>query len=313
MANLLKNGGFEAGWWRKTHTGHEYGEIFVPEDWVAFWREGGQIPYDPDNLDGYKRPECKIINREPPFLDPPRIHAGNRAWQMFTFYGIHDGGLYQVVDVTPGATLRLTAFAHAWSSRHDDANVSDGVGQGAFLGLEGDIASSDLKNFTFKVGIDPTGGCDPWADSVIWGQGAHIYNVYAQIPPVVVTAQAPQVTAFVRSTVLWRFKHCDAYIDAAELTVEAVPGPFEVVVEPAPVRPRTLFQVIARKGAAHTALHLAFEGGEVLRGDPRVAGDDVMWHCLAMGAGPHTARVLKDTQVLGEFSFLVLPGLHPPR
>ena len=37
--NLLTNGGFEGGWTRKTHTGQEFGEIFVPEGWAAFWRE----------------------------------------------------------------------------------------------------------------------------------------------------------------------------------------------------------------------------------------------------------------------------------
>lgn len=36
----LINGGFESGWTRQTHTGVAYGEIFVPEGWVAFWREG---------------------------------------------------------------------------------------------------------------------------------------------------------------------------------------------------------------------------------------------------------------------------------
>ena len=28
------NGGFEGGWTRETHTGVEYGEIFVPEGWT---------------------------------------------------------------------------------------------------------------------------------------------------------------------------------------------------------------------------------------------------------------------------------------
>jgi len=31
MVNLLTNGDFEGRWTRKTHTGVEYGEIFVPE------------------------------------------------------------------------------------------------------------------------------------------------------------------------------------------------------------------------------------------------------------------------------------------
>lgn len=31
MDNMLTNPGFEGGWTRKTHTGQEFGEIFVPD------------------------------------------------------------------------------------------------------------------------------------------------------------------------------------------------------------------------------------------------------------------------------------------
>lgn len=33
------NADFESGWTRETHTGVEYGELFVPEGWTAFWRD----------------------------------------------------------------------------------------------------------------------------------------------------------------------------------------------------------------------------------------------------------------------------------
>ena len=214
----MQNPGFELGTWtRSTHTGQEFGEIFVPTHWTAFWREGGPVTHDPENQVGYGRPEMKVIRKEPPFLDPPRIYEGQWACMWFTFWRIHDAGLYQNFAVQPGTRLRFSAWVHAWSSQADDAHHSD---------LSGDAAN----NFTFTVGIDPTGGTDPWSETVIWGNGAHIYDAYAPIPVVEVVAQAGRVTAFVRSTVLWPFKHCDVYVDSATLEVIE-----EIEPEPLPV------------------------------------------------------------------------------
>lgn len=206
MSQLLKNPDFEGGWTRTTHTGQEFGEIFVPENWVAFWKEGGAVPHDPDNTDGYGRPEMHVINKEAPYLDPPRIYSGKRAAKLFTFFRIHDAGYYQQVDVTPGQILQFTGWAHAWTSTKDDATISEHSGDAA-------------EQATFQVGIDPTGGTDPWGTNVIWGTKAHIYDTYAEIPPVEVTAISITVTAFVRSTTLYPFKHCDAYIDNMHLEV----------------------------------------------------------------------------------------------
>ncbi|MBN2389293.1 MAG: hypothetical protein JXR84_01135 [Anaerolineae bacterium] len=202
----MLNPGFELGVTRRTHTGQEFGEIYVPEGWVAFWREGMPVPHDPQNQVGYRRPEMKVIERVPPFLSPPRIHEGNKAVLIFTFYGIHDAGLYQNFFVTPGTRLRFSAWAHAWSSGQDDPFYSD---------LSGDSA----RNFTFTVGIDPTGATDPWSGSVVWGAGAHIYDQFSLIPVVEAVAQAATVTVFIRSQVLYPLKHCDAYIDTARLEV----------------------------------------------------------------------------------------------
>lgn len=227
---MLVNGDFEGGAWRRTHTGQEFGEIMAPEGWTCFWREGGApLPHDPANVQGYRRPECKLIARVPPYLDPPRVARGTQAWQCFTFYGIHDAGLYQQVQVAPGTRLRLSALAHAWSSQGDDPHASEGVGTGAFFARAGTVTDDSLRNFTFRVGIDPTGGVDPWGAGVVWGPGAHIYNAYAAIPAAEAVAAGPVVTVFLRSEVLWPFKHCDAVFDG--VTLEAL----DVAL---PVRPR---------------------------------------------------------------------------
>lgn len=304
MANLLKNPGFEGNWWRKTYSGQEFGEIFVPEHWVAFWNEGGAAPHDPTVR--YGRPEMHVINREPPFLDPLRIHGGNRALKFFTFFRIHDAGVFQTVTgVTPGARLRATGWAHAWSSGQDNPRASDGVGAGPYFVRAVDYDKTDgVRNFTFTVGIDPTGGTDPWGSSVVWGEGAHIYNGYGQIPEVEAVAQGSTVTVFVRSAVLWRFKHCDAYVD--EMVLEAVGG------EPLAVSLSTLspvegepFEVTASGGPGPEALTLKFAGGEVFQRVAARTASEVRWRCVGVKPGGCTAQIVAHDQVLKQVPFTV--------
>ena len=107
MTTFLRNPSFEGitepgKWTRDTHIGTEFGEIFVPEDWTAWWQEGA-----------FRRPEMKVIQNVPPFDNPPRIHEGDWALQSFTMFGRQHAGLYQVVaGLTPGAIYQLSAFAH---------------------------------------------------------------------------------------------------------------------------------------------------------------------------------------------------------
>lgn len=313
MANLLKNPGFEGDWWRKTYTGQEFGEIFVPVDWVAFWKEGGTVPHDPENHNGYGRPEMQVINREPPFLDPLRVHGGKRALKFFTFFRIHDAGVFQrVTGITPGARLRATGWAHAWSSGKDDPHASDGVGKGAFFIRAVDYDRTDgVRNFTFSVGIDPTGGTDPWGDSVVWGEGAHIYNAFAQIPTVEVVAKAATVTVFVRSTVLWRFKHCDAYID--DMVLEVVAGgstkPLAVTLSTTKPVQGEPFEITATDGPE--GLAVTFEGGEVFQREVARSANEIKWRCVATEPGDCVAKVAAGGPVLKQVSFTVAERTAP--
>ena len=324
MTNLLKNPGFEGNWWRKTHTGQEFGEIFVPEDWVAFWKQGGPVPHDPGNPIGYGRPEMHVINREPPFLDPLRIQDGNRGLKLFTFYRIHDAGVYQRVEgITPGTWLRGTGFAHAWSSGQDNPRVSDGVGEGPFFVRASDYDKVDnVRNFTFTIGIDPTGGTDPWASTVVWGEGAHIYNAHAQVPPVEVVAQGTAVTFFARSAVLWPFKHCDAYMDEMELVVVdggVLPPEEPPVVEPEePLIPLTVaiipempvqgepFEITASGGPSPDKMVIQFTGGEVFQGTMTSTAIKTTWRNVIAMPGTYTAQISTTRgQVLHAMSFEV--------
>jgi hypothetical protein len=153
----------------------------------------------------------------------------------------------QQVRVSRGAKVRFTIWAHAWSNHKDperpedfpnpdDPTWSEGAGHDPYFGLEGTLANGDdaagLGNFTFWVGIDPTGGMDPMANTVIWGSGAHIYNSYAQVPAVEVTAVSETITLFTRAKTAYPFKHNDAYWDDARMSVvETQPSPVPSPVE----------------------------------------------------------------------------------
>ena len=225
---LLVNGSFEGvdrpgGWTRDTHNGQEFGEIFTPESWVSFWREGD-----------YRRPEMKVIPKQAPFLDPARIHEGSWSVQAFTFYGRMHAGLYQAVDgLTPGAEYEFTVQAHAWSTTpglpdYDDAHCSAGVGCGPVYLLPDEVpplseepnkdpVNDAIGNFLFQVGVS-FGDPDPFSSSVFWCEGAHIYNKFHGVPSIRFTTQANgKAVVYIRAISLWNFRISDIYLDTATL------------------------------------------------------------------------------------------------
>jgi hypothetical protein len=229
--NLLRNGGFEEDW--GTESSHrcrvfpvggtpyetDVGNIFTPSGWTTWYK------HEPGEWDQPEVRDAWITS------DPARVHEGQKAMLLFTFSRKHHAGFYQQVQVAPGTQLYLRAAAHSWSNHSDTAqpdvyphpddprwSEGAGVGYNNFYALEGEPGLDDgARNFAFSIGIDPTGGSDPFADTVVWGDGAHIYNAYAEVPPVETVAQGDTVTVFLRSRTLWPFKHCDAYWDDVEL------------------------------------------------------------------------------------------------
>jgi hypothetical protein len=245
MSDLLRNGGFEADWAEEqSHRcvrivdGNEpeqieVGNIFTPPGWLVWFRhEEGK----------FAQPEVRDAREK----EPNRMRTGDKALLIFTFFRRQDAGLFQQVSVSPGTKVRFTVWAHAWSNHKDpnrpdefphpdDPRWSEGAGFAPFFGLEGTLSDkpneAGLDNFTFWVGIDPTGGTDPFASTVVWGSGANIYNTYAQVPAVETTAAAETVTVFTRAKTKYPFKHNDAYWDDARLTVvesQPLPPPLPV-------------------------------------------------------------------------------------
>jgi hypothetical protein len=303
--NLLKNGGFEADWgeenshrcWIFPEGSASYtqdvGNIFTPPHWVTWFH------HDPGTWD---QPEVRDAWKQ---NDPRRAHSGQKGILLFTFFRKHDAGFFQQVQVAPGTELRLTAWAHAWSNHQDrahpdrfphpdDGEWSEGAGYGAGFCLEGQAPDDNWRNFTFYVGIDPTGGTNPLADTVVWGQGAHIYNEYGQVPQAEATAQGDTVTVFLRSKVLWPFKHCDAYWDDVELIavgggVEPVlPPEIELSHQPASPQVGQAVTVVARSLTGLTGVGLVIRqpsGTALGRGPARVERDGD-WHTWTYTTDP---------------------------
>ncbi len=160
------------------------------------------MDYDPDNQDGYQIPEVQVISSDPPFDDPLRVLEGKQALYLSGSNKVFDAGILQQVGVTPGDTLCLTGFAHAWSAhkQHDPHQSTL-------------MSNDDQRNANFMLGIDPEGGTDPWATRVIWGPVTYLYDTYGMIPSVKVQAQSDRITVFVRGYTLWRFDHNDLFFD----------------------------------------------------------------------------------------------------
>ncbi len=179
----------------------------------------------------WDKPESK------PAETPERLHGGSVAACFYTFYRDHWGGHKQTVNVPVGATVRLSAWAHAWSATEiegyehwsDNPHWSVGAGDQAFAALHENLMpktghpyTDGLHNFHFRIGIDPTGNDDPLASTVVWSSDWAIYNEYHQIA-IEMQAQGDVVTAFLQSKTTWPFKHNDAYWDDARLTVIGEP------------------------------------------------------------------------------------------
>lgn len=199
----------------------ERGEINNPAGWTAWYvhSEGQPPEHDPTNPNGWCEPETRAA----PHRNPDRMHSGALGHVMFTFYRIHKGGHFQRTAAVPGQRYEFSYWAHAWTGNSDDPSES-AAGRGALAWLVDDAETDAQLQATFQAGIDPTGGTDPEAATVVWGEAWCIYNVFRQLS-VEAVAQAETITVFTNEVFLWPYKHCDGYIDDADLVPLVDPEP----------------------------------------------------------------------------------------
>lgn len=203
-ANLITNPSFEGQYSSYTpdpaHPDCPWGtcgSAQMADNWTPYWKSHN--PSDPDWI--YRMPEWKPA--ESHFTNPTRVRTGERAQQWFTFFGTHQAGIFQrVSNVSPGASLCLSIWGHAWSNNSDDPYTNP----------------NDHGFLNQQIGIDPTGGTDYLSPNVVWTDPVTQYDEYGLFK-LETTAQSSSVTVFFHSEPLWAYKHNDVYWDDAILSV----------------------------------------------------------------------------------------------
>lgn len=184
--NLLQNGGFEGTF---VAIGGDPSLQVAPS-------------WQPWSLPPPEDAESSAINLRPDYQPAPanRVRSGNAAQEYNTFFATHDGGVFQRVPVSPGAQLQFSAYVYVWSSAT----------------FENPNQSIQPQDVDVRVGIDPLGGQDGSASSIVWSQPARFYDEYRQLT-VTATAQSTAVTVFVRSNPQGAIGVNNIYVDDASL------------------------------------------------------------------------------------------------
>ncbi|GAB4474836.1 MAG: hypothetical protein Kow00124_15240 [Anaerolineae bacterium] len=171
------------------------GTAIIPLGWEPFYRD--------------TRPNYEME------LHPPHVRTGTYSARFYTAYSVHDAGLLQQVqNVTPGATYRFSAWVLAWSTENPVVDTP---------------STSTMETL---VGIDPNGGKDPWAASVVWGSNRTM-DAFTQIV-VEAKANASTITVFLRAKPDWPVARNDTFWDDAELIQTAGPAVTQTAPTQAP-------------------------------------------------------------------------------
>ncbi len=193
--------------------------VQVPSGWSAWWRAPSSDFNDPNFFNNYPaycpnwkstpfdckawhNPEYRDTMGGPQETGPSRKVAGDNSQKYFTFYSVHEAGLYQVVSgVKPGDHLRFSVYMEEWTSGGNDPYHSD-----------------HGQRMNLQVGIDPTGGNDPWSPNIIWTAPTDSYDVFTKFT-VDAIAKNNVVSVWTKSRPEMALQHNDVYVDEASLNV----------------------------------------------------------------------------------------------
>jgi hypothetical protein len=225
--NRLVNPDLEDGYYVPDPTRNS---IHVPNGWRFRW-------YEDMSPSGYAfmQPETNIL--DPVWPDccadnyPPRIHSGQHAFESGKQWAPEDVTLYQSVGNVPiGAVVTASAWVHAWvtSCNPNPKNKPPEMAL-SLLSPNADDATNcapgywPIESNHMLVGIDPGGGTDPRAASVVWNWDASNppwwgpYDYYSSTMPALAVAQAHTVTMFIRAVTISPARYNAIYMDDASL------------------------------------------------------------------------------------------------
>ena len=303
--NLLQNPGFEGSWytpcswkgdlpWNHIPCEPWYEKIMLrwntvqtPQGWTAWW----QIPMTdtarsdyytyPNSCDKAGAPKDCVPWHNPEYggtdwirNGPPRIRSGKNSLKYFTFWSVHQGGVFQTVSVAPGTVLRLSAYMHAWSAS-----------EGPNREQPSPFKSEGQTSFHMKIGIDPTGGRNPWSGDIIWSPEFDSYDQWGYYQ-VTATAAADKVTVFVHSRPEKDLKHNDIYVDDTELVAVSIPPGS---VQPVGASPAPQTRAAAQPPVAPAATATPRPDGSLVH---KVQPGDTLWG-IAIQYGVSMSQILQ--------------------
>jgi LysM repeat protein len=140
---------------------------------------------------------------------PPRSISGNAQKWGASYYVFIAGVQQQVSGLTPGARLRFSAFTQVF-------NCSDNDGCFGWAGRTGYSYEPGENNV--RLGIDPTGGADPFSPNIVWSTPANPLDAFSP-QSVEAVAQSDKATVFVWSAPQYPELHLETFVDNASLTV----------------------------------------------------------------------------------------------
>jgi LysM repeat protein len=189
QGNLLANPDFEGAFpaWNGDPA------LLVPEGWEPWYVDNPQDCYG-------HRPSFG------PTQDPLRLKSGMWAVNYFANYQVFTAGLLQQVKVTSGKSYRFQANGYILSTDDPNGNTSSNAGYPEM-----------------KVGIDPTGGRDPFSSNVVWSAVSNTVDAYVKLK-VTAKAAGETITVFLYASPNFCLAKNYAYWDDASLQEDSEGG-----------------------------------------------------------------------------------------
>lgn len=181
--NLLINGSLE-----RPYYGQGAATRTVPNGWTLWLGAGA-----PDAF---------------PHQDNTQVRDGEVSWNLKQGFTVFTAAGYQRVSVTPGDVLEFSAYG--WVYTCNDTTTSCVIEEAPYR------RSDTAAGASLKVGIDPNGGTDPNAGSIVWSGTAAPYDQWAQMT-VSATAAGDAVTVFMHMTQTLPVAINNVYWDQASL------------------------------------------------------------------------------------------------
>ncbi len=239
-ANLVANPGFEGG----------------GGSWSPWWAE---IPKPADNSFNYAfRPNAFNIESLSSGAAAPLVLAGNNSYRVFNNWDPFYAGIKQVVTAPAGSRVRLTASARAWAAAEFWPAPSD--------------VNMPVRT---QVGLEPDGGENQFASTVVWSGAAAPHNAWAQMSVEATVGASGRVLVILSGDFRGASRQFMAiFFDEVSLTVvgqaqntavaQVSPTPGGAAATAAPTRPPAATQPAATRPASTSGLPTPRPDGKII-------------------------------------------------